>query len=186
MSTRATQGLGDWLRLPRGLHLRFALTYAAIAVVLFSVYAFPYELCGGRGDWLSGYLSAYAHLAGSLLRVFDSGVTVDGAYIQGRFSLQIVRNCDAADVNILFVSAVAAFPSAPAVKPLPLAAGLIALVFANVLRICSLYCMGAYAPDWFRSAHEEIWPALLVAIAVVIFLVCVRHMQPQRVEGAPE
>jgi hypothetical protein len=54
MSTRATQALGDWLRLPRGLPLRFALTYAAIAALLFSVYAFPYELFGGRSDWLSG------------------------------------------------------------------------------------------------------------------------------------
>jgi hypothetical protein len=53
---------------------RFALVYAALAAALFSVYAFPFELFGARHDYLSGYLEAYARLAGAALRLVESGV----------------------------------------------------------------------------------------------------------------
>src|SRR5260221_7115788 len=96
--------------LPR-LGLRFAIAYAALATVLFSVYAFPFELFGARADWLSGYLAAYARMAGTVLHWFESGIVVSGTLIEGRFSLQIVRNCDAIEINILFASAVLAFPA---------------------------------------------------------------------------
>src|SRR5690349_17170092 len=88
------------IALARRLGPRFALTYGAIAAVLFGIYAFPFELFGARGDWLTGYLTAYARLAGALLRCFEPNVVVEGTTIYGRFVLQIVRNCDAADVNI--------------------------------------------------------------------------------------
>ena len=93
------------------LGLRFAIGYVVIAGVLFSIYGFPFELFGARSDWLSGYLQMYARLAGTALRLFESGVVVTGDRIDGRFSLQIVRNCDAIEVNILFASAILAFPA---------------------------------------------------------------------------
>jgi exosortase/archaeosortase family protein len=165
------------LALARRLGPRFALTYAAIAAALFGVYAFPFELFGARGDWLTGYLTAYAHLAGGLLRWFEPGVIVEGTTIYGRFVLQIVRNCDAADVNILFASAVLAFPAPLRKKMAPLLLGLAALVAANVLRICSLYYVGVHRPSWFHAAHEELWPLLLVALTLLAFLACIRHLE---------
>ena len=51
---------------------RFALTYVAIAAICFTIYAFPFELFGAQEDWLTGYLAAYAKLAGLLLSVVDS------------------------------------------------------------------------------------------------------------------
>jgi exosortase/archaeosortase family protein len=164
------------LALARRLGPRFALTYAAIAAALFGIYAFPFELLGARGDWLTGYLVAYAHLAGALLRCFEPGVVVEGTIVYGRFVLQIVRNCDAADVNILFTSAVLAFPGPFLRKLAPLLLGLAALIAANVLRICSLYYVGVHRPGWFHTAHEEVWPLVLVAFTLLTFLACVRHL----------
>lgn len=164
------------LRLTQRLGLRFALTYGGIASVLFGIYAFPFELFGAERDWLTGYLAAYARLSGAVLGLAEPSVVVDGTYIYGRFALQIVRNCDAADVNILFVSAVLAFPAPRRTKALPLLLGLLALVAANVTRICSLYYVGVYRPDWFRAVHEEVWPLLLVALALVVFLACLKHL----------
>jgi len=163
--------------LTRRLGLRFALTYAAIAGAMFAVYAFPFELFGARGDWLTGYLETYARLAGGLLGLLEPSVTVEGTTIYGRFVLQIVRNCDAADVNILFASAVLAFPGPLARKALPLVGGLATLVLANVLRICSLYYVGVYRPTWFHTAHEELWPLLLVSLTLLAFLACIRHLE---------
>lgn len=161
----------------------FALRFAVIAGALFTVYAFPFELFGARQDWLHGYLAAYARLAGRVLSLFEPHVTVEDTFIHGRYSLQIVRNCDAADVNILFTSATLALP-ADFRRKLPLAvAGIVALVSANVARICSLYYVGVVAPDRFKLFHEEVWPMLLVACAVGTFLFCTRKLLPA--EAAP-
>lgn len=156
---------------------RFALTYVAIAAVCFTIYAFPFELFGAREDWLTGYLAAYAKLAGLLLGLVERGVTVTGTVINGRFPLQIVRNCDAAEVNILFGSAVLAFQAPWRKRLATLGIGLLALVLANVTRICCLYFVGVYAPHYFKVAHEEVWPLLLVAFAALLFLRCVRAME---------
>lgn len=162
---------------PAHLGVRFALTYLLIAGTLFTIYAFPFELFGAQGDWLSGYLAAYAKLAGFVLGIFERDIVVSGTLIHGRFPLEIARNCDAADVNILFASAVLAFPAPLRLRLRPLVLGLLALVGANVLRICCLYYVGVYSPGYFKVAHEEIWPLIMVAFAALSFLSCVRYVQ---------
>jgi exosortase/archaeosortase family protein len=101
---------------------------------------------------------------------------VTGDRIDGRFSLQIVRNCDAIEVNILFASAVLAVPAPWLRRLYALAAGLALLVLANVTRICLLYFVGVYRPSWFATAHEEILPLLLVALTALSFLGWVRYL----------
>jgi exosortase/archaeosortase family protein len=171
-------------RLDGPLSLRFGVGFGLIAGGLFTLYAFPWELFGARHDWLEGYLVAYAHLAGAVLGLFERGLIVDGTLIQGRFALQIVRNCDAADINIVFASALLAFP-APWLKKVPLLLGGIALlVAANVTRICSLYYVGVYAQSWFKVAHEEVWPLLLVVFTVGVFVACLQRLRPARENGS--
>jgi exosortase/archaeosortase family protein len=159
---------------------RFALRYALIAAALFAVYAFPFELLGAKHDWLAGYLAAYARLAGGVLGLFESGIVVTGANISGRFPMEIVRNCDAIEVNILFVSAVLAFPSTWRRRGIALAVGLPALVALNVARICLLYFVGVHAPDRFAVAHEQIFPLLLVGAAAFAFLQCANYLKGDR------
>lgn len=170
---------------PTHLGVRFAVTYLVIAGTLFTIYAFPFELFGAQGDWLSGYLAGYARLAGFILGIFERDIAVSGTLIHGRFPLEIARNCDAADVNILFASAVLAFPAPLRLRVRPLVFGLIALVGANVLRICCLYYVGVHAPSYFKVAHEEVWPLIMVAFAALLFLSCVRYMQGKGGEPAP-
>jgi exosortase/archaeosortase family protein len=162
------------------LGARFALTFAALAALLFSIYGFPFELFGAQHDWLEGYLEVFARMAGATLHLVDPGVSVSGTLINGRYPLQIVRNCDAAEINILFGSAVLAFPAPPRQKALCLVAGLFLLIAANVLRICSLYFVGVYRSAWFKVAHEEIWPLILVGLAALLFLRAARYLEGAR------
>jgi len=159
------------------MNARFALRYALIAGTLFAIYAFPFELFGVKGDWLSGYLAAYARLAGAVLGLFEPGIVVSGARIDGRFPLQIVRNCDAIEINILFVSAVSAFPAVWKRRAIALALGLPALVALNVIRICTLYFVGARAPERFAVVHEQIFPFFLVLGAALAFLLCANYLR---------
>ena len=158
---------------PSGFLTRFLI----IGGVAFCVYAFPTELFGSKQDWLNWYLAAYARLAGILLRSFDSSVVVNGNVIEGRFPLQIVRTCDAAEVTILVTSAVLAFPGRARQKLTALAVALPCLVAANLLRICSLYFIGVRFPSWFKAGHEEVWPLLLVMFAGFVFFCCVRFIR---------
>jgi len=167
------------------LGLRFAVTYVLIAGALFSIYGFPFELFGARTDWLTPYLEAYARLAGGALQLFDHQVSVSGSRIDGRFALQIVRNCDAIEINILFASAVLAFPASWRQKGFVLLRGLAILVAANVLRIMCLYYIGVYSAGWFAVAHEEVLPLLLVAITAVLFLLSIRQLTGKPAAPSP-
>ncbi|HEY3666847.1 MAG TPA: hypothetical protein VGL19_12630 [Polyangiaceae bacterium] len=151
---------------------RFALRYGLIAALLFGVYAFPFELVGAKRDWLAGYLALYARIAGGTLGLFEPGISVTGSHIDGRFPMEIVRNCDAVEVNILFVSAVLAFPATWARRGLALLVGLPALVALNVLRICALYEVGVHAPTRFAVLHEQVFPLLLVLATALAFVGC--------------
>lgn len=183
MDPRAKSG-GGIVQVLDGLGARFAFTYLAQALLLFSIYGFPFELFGAKRDWLVPYLAGYARLAGGALSLFEKGIIVAGTRIDGRFSLEIVRNCDAIEVNILFVCAVLAFPSPIKRRLAALSAGLACLVLANVLRICALYFVGVHYPDWFRVLHEEVLPLVLIAGAALLFLGSTRYLSgPAAREG---
>lgn len=162
--------------------LRFALTFVAIAGALFVVYTFPYARVGLSERWFESYLAFYARIAGTALSLFDPQVTVHHQDILGRYNLRIVKNCDAMEANILYASAVLAFPVSVRPRVIGVAGGVALLVALNVVRICSLYYVGILAPQAFPFFHLELWPLLLIASGAALFLgwatLATRRRQP--------
>jgi exosortase/archaeosortase family protein len=164
--------------------LRFAVTFAALAVVLFGAYAFPYKEFGVSEGWLQAYLRAYARVAGGVLHIFDPRVVVDGNVVNGRTALSIVKTCDAMEANLLFLAAVLAFPAGQGGtgahrwrrKLLVALAGVIAISALNVTRICSLYVIGVHFPSAFELFHVELWPLLLIVAAAGLFAIAARYL----------
>ena len=155
----------------------FLVWFLGAAAAGFAAYYFPYDEAGIDANHVfNAYLAGYAHMTGAVLGVFDHGVSVAGTTIQGRFSMQIVRSCDAMEANILFVAAMVAFQAAWRRKMLALTAGLSALVACNVLRLVCLYFVGAYARAHFNFAHYEAWPLAMVVFATFDFTMCTRWM----------
>jgi exosortase H (IPTLxxWG-CTERM-specific) len=157
--------------------LRFVISFALIAATLFAVYCFPYAENGLSENWFKGYLSAYARMAGAVLGLFERPVIVSGTNISGRFSIEIAKNCDAMEVNILLGAAILAFPSRWTRRFAAAVLGLAVLIAANVARICSLYYIGVYAPSSFEFMHHEVWPLLLVLLAAGEFLLLAAWMR---------
>jgi exosortase/archaeosortase family protein len=149
--------------------VRFAVVFVSLAGVLSLVYAFPYASGGWVDRALTSYLAAYARAAGALVSVFDRDVSVSGQLILGRYPLQVVKDCDAIETKILFASAVIAFPAPWKKRLVGVAAGVLLLFVANLTRIATLYFVGVHAPKQFELVHREIWPLLLVAIALLGF-----------------
>ena len=157
---------------------RYVLLFGTSAAVLLSVYYFPYSTGSTMRNVLDSYLRGYATMAGAVLRLVEPNLVVSGQDIIGRYSIRIVRTCDAMDVNVLLTSAIMAWPCALRPRLIATASGLALLVVANTARICTLYYVGVYAPSSFEFVHMELWPAVILAIAVVLFLTFISKVRP--------
>lgn len=157
--------------------LRFAFGFFAIAGLLFAAYAFPYKENGISEAAFERYLELYTQAAGAVLRIIEPHVVVQGTEIVGRFPLRIVKNCDAIEINILFMAATLAFPAPWKRRLVGVLVGLPVLVMLNILRICTLYFIGIHAPSSFETFHLEIWPLLMVGATTLVFLVYVHWAQ---------
>jgi len=153
-----------------GAALRFVARFGALSAVLLGFYYFPYADTGAVKPWIDLYLHGYAASAGYVLRVFEPGVRVLGQEIVGRYGLRIVKTCDAMDVTILVVSALVAWPFPWRRRAIAILIAVAALYLVNIVRICSLYCIGARFPSLFETAHLDVWPAILLVFAVGLFL----------------
>lgn len=153
------------------LRVRFAVGFVVLAGILFTIYTLPTDQGGISESVFSSYLGWYARMTGHVLALFDPAVSVHGQDVVGRYNLRIVRNCDAMEANILFASAVLAFPGSWRKRLVGVLLGIPLLVAVNVLRICSLYYVGIHWPSAFEVFHLEVWPLILIASGVAAFLI---------------
>lgn len=169
---------------PRDPGLRYALTGGTLAALLFVAYFYPHPEGSTIERMLRAYLAGYAEMVGAILAALEPSVRVQGATIVGpRFSMTIVRTCDAMEVNILLLAAVATFPMPLVRRFFAASASLLVLIVVNVLRLCSLYWLGSYAPACFERAHQVFAPLLLVGSAIVIFVLATVGRQPRAGRG---
>jgi len=85
------------------------------------------------------------------------------------FSLSIERGCDAIHPSALFVAAVLASPVALWTKLPGCLAGTFVLMALNLLRIVSLFYAKIYWPRAFDVLHVEVWQALFILLAVLLW-----------------
>lgn len=171
----------DTARWRQNLQLRFGLRFIALAAPLSLFYGYPRQ-SGAVHDLIQSYLAAYASVAGHLIALFDSDVRVSGTQIIGAYSLEIVKNCDAMDVQLLLASAVLAFPAPLKQRSLGVVLGAVGVACVNIVRIASLYFIGARAPASFEFWHREAWPLVLVLFALLVFLSWVNWQPGERFE----
>jgi len=144
--------------------------FVAIAVGLLVLYTYPYEKQSLPQRLMHAYLVVYAHAVGGFLWILDRSIRVDGNLITGRFSLLIVRNCDAASVIVLFLAALAAYPAKHLQRLIGAVAGLALIFFLNLVRITSVYFIGITWPDAAELVHWQVWPIVLLVLVAMGFL----------------
>jgi len=154
------------------------ITFSLVAACLLGLYYFPRtsESVGER--WTAEYLRLYTHLVKIPIAFFDPTVSAHGNTVSGRFSMQIVKSCDAMEANILFSAAILAVAAPWVRKVAALAAGLTSLVAFNLVRLFVLYWVGVFVYPAFEFLHYDVWPLLMIAFASIDFVLCVRWMLP--------
>jgi exosortase family protein XrtM len=149
--------------------VRYVAKVAAIMAVLYGAYYYTYPDDSLPARAIHALLVWQAKLCGFLIWPFDHSVHVAETTIDGRFAIQVVKDCSSLDVQALVTAAVLAFPAAWRQKLAGVLFGLSAVMAANLVRIAGLYFIGAYLPKRFDSIHEELMPLMLVFVACAAF-----------------
>jgi len=158
---------------------RFVLAFTVIAACLLSVYYFPRASESTIERWTAEYLRMYTRMVRVPIAMFDPSVSAHGNTVSGRFSMQIVKSCDAMETNILFSAAVLAVSAPWWRKMVALVVGLCALVAFNLIRLFALYWVGVFVYSAFAFLHYDLWPLLMIVFAAFDFVVCLRWMGTQ-------
>lgn len=115
-----------------------------------------------------GYLQFWARSTAAALRLLGEPATAAGAtVISSRFSVDILKGCDAIDPMSLFGAAVLAFPAGWWRKSAGLVAGIAVILALNLVRLVSLFYVGIYLPAWFDFAHYEFWQVAFILVAIL-------------------
>ena len=143
--------------------------------MLFGLFAGAFYACTAvpwfRSDFFPWYLGANAHLANAILRMMGEDTVMSGSSITSpRFGLTIQRGCDAIEPIALLVAAVLAFPAPRRSKFAAVLAGTALLLGLNLVRIVSLYFTGVWFPRFFETMHVDVWQALFIVIAMILWL----------------
>lgn len=156
--------------------MRFALLFGFFALV--SEVAYYAVALDSRG--FESYLNVLAAISGWVLGLFGTEVKVVGTQIVGSgYAVAVAQGCDAIEVCSLLAAAVLAFPVSWPARIRGLAIGIVALQALNILRIVTLYWIGASSfSKYFKTSHELIWPSVLIAITIATWILWVRWETP--------
>ena len=156
---------GDSSRRPRGLArsvLIFGLLLAGFYAIMSrwdaEVYAFQ------------GYLRVLSSITGTILRATDQDVEVAGTVLRSPdFTMGIAGGCAGLEAIATFSFAVIASPLAARSRVIGLVLGVVLLSTINLLRIVTIFLVGAWRPSLFAFVHEDLWQAAMILIAVLLW-----------------
>ncbi|MBI3260392.1 MAG: exosortase H [Ignavibacteriae bacterium] len=150
--------------------LRFLAT---VAVLMASYYAITGTDTFSK-TFLPAYLSAVAKITGSALSLIGFSNYTSGTMVSSQaFSMSIAYGCDALEPTFLFVAVVLAFPAAWKKKVVGAISGILILYAINIIRLITLFLTGIYKREYFELMHIEIWQAIFIILALVLFVVWV-------------
>lgn len=129
------------------------------------------------------YLRFNARLAGAVLTACGYDITVTDQTVkdeQSGFGVKIGRGCDAVTPSALFVSAVLASPVGLGASIPAAVVGTIILMTVNLVRIVSLLLTGIYTPRLFDVMHLDVWQALFIFLAILLWALWASRLARRR------
>jgi exosortase H (IPTLxxWG-CTERM-specific) len=167
--------------------LRFVAIFGLLMAVFYGVFYTPPDQAPGLARVFQWHLSRYADASGAMLNLLGYGVTVTGTRIHApRFSVEVVRGCDAMEAMAMFVAAILAFPARPKAKLWGILIGLPCLAALNLVRIVSLYVIGLHFHSIFETAHLGVWQTVFILATIVLWFVWAhRATRPSTTHARP-
>ena len=117
------------------------------------------------------FTAGVARVSAAVLNVLGENVVVEGTEIRSpTFAVNIENGCNGVETALLFGSAVLAFPAPWKRRLLGLLLGFAAIQAINLVRVVSLFWIGAHRPALFSSSHTVLWQSIVVLCGVLLFL----------------
>lgn len=92
------------------------------------------------------------------------------------FNVDVKNGCNGVEALLILVSAVLAFPAPWRSRLGALAAGAVVIQALNLVRVVSLFWLGAHRRDVFELFHTAVWQTLLILVAVGLFVLWSRRV----------
>ena len=176
---RRRGGAGDASRggagTPRHPMRRFVTRFLLAAALLFALYQLSEAARLFR--WVN---AGNAVLSGALLDL--AGIETRRAGTQLGFprgGMEIISECSAVYVGILFAAGVLAFPAGARARLLGLAAGLPILFALNVVRLVTLGLVVHWRPGLLPFVHVYLWQVCFVLAVAALFLIWIERIVPR-------
>lgn len=118
------------------------------------------------------FTSGIARVSAAVLNGLGENVTVAGTQIRSsRFAVEIENGCNGVETALLFGAAVLAFPAPWQRRLFGLLFGFVAIQLINLVRVVTLFWVGAHRPALFGASHTVLWQSIVVLCGVLLFLV---------------
>ncbi len=137
------------------------------------------------------YLVVLAQISALVLRGIGYTINVTGRLLEcpecplSAFSLKIVPGCDGMEALALFCAAVLASPVSLRSRLVFAAIGSAGVFIINILRIVTLFLVGAHFPKRFELLHWDLWPGLLILVIMSSWMIWARRAFRAHVREAP-
>lgn len=117
------------------------------------------------------FTAGVARVSAGILNAMGERVSVAGTVIAARtFSVNIENGCNGLETALLLAAAVLAFPASWGQRAAGFFGGFAAIELLNLVRVVSLFWIGAHRPAWFGSAHALVWQSIVVLAGVALFV----------------
>ena len=117
------------------------------------------------------FTAAIARVSAAILDGIGERVSVHGTTITSdRFAVNIENGCNGLETALLLAAAVLAFPATAKQRLVGFFGGFAAIEAINLVRVVSLFWIGAHRREWFGSAHTLVWQSLVVLAGVGLFV----------------
>ncbi len=161
--------------------IRFGSTFVLLLAAYYAV-----AVTSGFDQLLFRILHWNAIASCAILNLLGQSCSISGTFIQSAtFSVNIRRGCDAVEPVWFFVAAVLSFLAPARLKVAGIVVGATLICLANIIRISSLFIIGAHFPRLFPAAHLEIWPALLIVFASILWIAWILWARKCSVDAEP-
>ena len=111
------------------------------------------------------------------LRAIGEPVAAEGTNIRSvAFAVDVKNGCNGVEAMLILLAAVLAFPASWRQRLYGLLAGIAVIQVLNLVRVVSLFWLGAHHREVFDMFHTAVWQTLLILVSVGLFVLWSRRV----------
>jgi len=123
------------------------------------------------------FTDGIVRVSAAVLRGLGEPAVADGTRLKSSaFAVDVKNGCNGVEAMLILVAAVLAFPAGWKARLAGVAIGTLVLQALNLVRVVSLFWLGAHHQAVFDLFHTAVWQTVLILAAVGLFVLWTRRI----------